>query len=91
MSVPKLTESIVQARATQESFKRGREYYEAGAIFNAALQGDVLLGECEGSSAPSNRVRVPLAELLADLDRDDLVALPEKLLNEKPDEQRRAE
>lgn len=128
MPVPKLTESIIQALATPESFQRGREYYEAGAIFNAALQGDVLLGECEGNSAPSYQVRVQFdsagireaectcpyewggyckhvvalllaylhdrkrftvrskpAELLADLDRDDLVALLDKLLKEQPE------
>src|SRR5712691_2912826 len=115
MPTPKLTESMIQALASPESFHRGHEYYEAGAIFNAALQGDLLLGECEGSSAPSYQVRIQLdnagireaactcpydwggvckhivalllaylhdrkqfavrarpAELLADLDRDDL-------------------
>jgi uncharacterized Zn finger protein len=128
MPIPKLTESMIQALASPESFQRGREYYEGGAIFNAALQGDVLLGECEGSSAPSYRIRIQLdsagireaectcpydwggfckhivalllahvhdrkqfavraqaAELLADLDRDDLVALLDKLLKEQPD------
>jgi uncharacterized Zn finger protein len=127
MSRLKLTESIIQAAATPESFQRGREYFEAGAIFNVAIQGDVLLGECEGSSAPAYQVRVQLdsagiqaaectcpydwggfckhivalllaylhnreqfveraqpAELLADLDRDDLVTLLEKLMQEQP-------
>src|SRR5258708_7588133 len=127
MTILKLTESIIQALAAPESFRRGREYYEAGAIFNAALQGDVSLGECEGNSAPSYQVRVQFdsagiragewrwpyewggwckqiggvvltylhdrkqftvraqpAELLADLDRDDLVALLDKLLKEQP-------
>jgi uncharacterized Zn finger protein len=60
MSRLKLTESIIQAAATPESFQRGREYFEAGAIFNAAIRGDVLLGECEGSSAPAYQVRVQL-------------------------------
>src|SRR5436853_6358045 len=60
MPTAKLTESIVQTLATPESFGRGREYYEAGAIFNAVIQGDSLLGECEGSSAPSYQVRIEL-------------------------------
>jgi uncharacterized Zn finger protein len=128
MPIPKLTESMIQALASPESFQRGREYFEAGAIFTAAIQGDVLLGECEGSSAPSYQMRVQLdsagireaectcpydwggvckhivalllaylhsrkqfavrarpAELLADLDRDELAALLDKLLKEQPD------
>jgi uncharacterized Zn finger protein len=128
MPIPKLTESMIQALASPESFQRGRAYYEGGAIFNAAIQGDVLLGECEGSSAPSYQMRVQLdsagireakctcpydwggackhivalllaylhgrkqfavraqpAEVLADLDRDELVALLDKLLKEQPD------
>ncbi len=128
MPIPKLTESMIQALATPESYQRGRKYYEGGATFNAAIQGDSLLGECEGSSAPSYRIRIQLdsagireaectcpydwggfckhivallltyvhdreqftvraqpADLLADLDRDDLVALLDRLLKEQPD------
>ncbi|HEY4724079.1 MAG TPA: SWIM zinc finger family protein, partial [Anaerolineae bacterium] len=60
MSLPKLTESIVRAGASSQSFARGQEYYDSGAIFGASIQGDLLSGECEGTSAPYYQVRVTL-------------------------------
>src|SRR5690348_17092717 len=62
MATPKLTEAIIRAAATPESFQRGREYFESGAISNAAIQANTLLAECEGSSAPYYQVRVELDE-----------------------------
>ncbi len=128
MSLPKLTESMIRAGASAQSFQRGQEYYAGGAISNTAIQGHVLTGECEGTSAPYYSVRVELdeggvvsayctcpyefggyckhvvallltcvhhpkkfitrqepAKLLADLDRDDLLALVTKLVEDRPD------
>lgn len=128
MSLPKLTESSVRAGASSQSFERGQEYYDNGAISGASIQGDLLSGECEGTSAPYYQVCVTLdeggivsadctcpyeyggyckhivallltyihhpkefaireepADLLADLDRDDLVALITRLLRDRPE------
>ena len=128
MSLPKLTESIVRAGATPESFARGEDYYQNGAISNTVVQGGLLIGDCEGTYAPYYRVQVELDEagicsatctcpydfggyckhivallltyvhhpkqfaarqepddLLADLDRDDLLALLSRLLRERPE------
>ena len=57
-----LTKEIIRSLSTVQSFERGREYYRAGAIYNAARQGQVLLGECEGSTAPFYRLRLELDE-----------------------------
>ncbi len=56
----RLTEDMLHSLSTEQSFERGRQYYRAGAIQNAARQGDVLTAVCEGSSAPAYRLRVEL-------------------------------
>ncbi len=126
MALPKITESIIRAGAAPESFQRGKEYYQSGAISHTAIQGTLLSGECAGTYAPYYRVRVDLDEagiaeasctcpyeyggyckhtvallltylhhpkqftprkaptdLLADLDRNDLVTLLTKLMQEQ--------
>lgn len=59
-----LNERIIRDRANAQSFQRGQEYYEGGAIYDPAWQatpaGVILMGHCEGSSAPSYRLRVEL-------------------------------
>ncbi|MBM3130652.1 MAG: hypothetical protein FJ009_18735, partial [Chloroflexi bacterium] len=128
MSQVKLTESMIRAAATPESFQRGKSYFEQGAISNAAIQGNAVSGDCEGTQSPFYHVRVELdeagirsadctclyefggyckhivallfayahkpkefakrespSELLADLSRDDLVALVSKLIERQPD------
>lgn len=128
MVLPRITESMIRARATPESFRRGEEYYREGAVSNTTIQGTVLSGECAGTYAPYYRVQVELdqagiagasctclyeyggyckhiialllaylhhpksftarkapAELLADLDQDDLVAILSKLMQEQPE------
>jgi uncharacterized Zn finger protein len=127
MRLPRITESAIRAQATPESFQRGKEYFQQGAISNAALQGNMLTGDCAGTSAPFYRVRVEMdeagirsasctcpyeyggyckhivalllnylhnpreftvrqdpAELVADLDREDLLALVTKLIERDP-------
>jgi uncharacterized Zn finger protein len=128
MTIQKLTEAVIRAGATDKSFQRGRELHRSGAISNASIQGHILSGECEGSTAPFYKVRVEVdgggirsatctcpyefggrckhiialllayaqrpkqfavrrepAELLADLTREQLLALVTKLLREQPD------
>jgi uncharacterized Zn finger protein len=128
MTLPKITESMIRAEASPESFRRGEEYHREGAISNTAIQGTVLSGECAGTYAPYYRVQVELdeagiadasctcpydfggyckhivalllaymrhpksftvrkapAELLADLDQNDLTAILTKLIQEQPD------
>ena len=65
MSV-KLTEKEIRNRASDQSFQKGLAYYKSGAIYNPALQaisgGVTLTAQCEGSSAPSYRLRAELDE-----------------------------
>ena len=60
----KLTEKIVRDRASDQSYEKGRAYYRSGAIYNPSWQsvegGIVLTAYCEGSTAPSYRLRVEL-------------------------------
>ena len=128
MAIIKLSESMIRAVANGQSFQRGREYYESGAISNAAIQGNVISGYCEGTSAPYYRVQVVFgdagireanctcpyefegyckhivallfeylhrskkfavrqypADLLARLNRDELLTLATQLLQKNPD------
>jgi uncharacterized Zn finger protein len=59
-----LTEETIRSGANEQSFQKGREYYRAGAVHSLRQQvsaGSVALtAECEGSSAPSYRLRVEL-------------------------------
>ncbi|HJW89760.1 MAG TPA: SWIM zinc finger family protein [Anaerolineales bacterium] len=127
-----LTEEIIRQRASEQSFQRGREYYEVRAIYDPSWQampgGIVLMAYCEGSSAPSYRLRVELdaggvratsctcpydwggdckhivalllmylhqpeefneqrslSELLAGLEKDELLALLTRLVQKDPD------
>ena len=128
MTIAKLTEAVIRVGANDKSFQRGRELYRGGAISNAAIQGHILSGECEGNESPFYKVLVELdgggirsatctcpydfggyckhivalllvyarqpkqfavrqepTELLADLSREQLLALVTKLLRERPD------
>ncbi len=62
MSSPKLTESIIHAGASDQSYQRGYALWQDGAISNTVIQGNLLLGECEGTSAPYYDVRIELDE-----------------------------
>src|SRR5919199_5543611 len=62
MTIAKLTEAVIRAGANDKSFQRGRGLYRGGAISNAAIQGQTLSGECEGSGSPFYKVRVELDE-----------------------------
>ncbi|MBI3537303.1 MAG: SWIM zinc finger family protein, partial [Chloroflexi bacterium] len=56
----RLTESMIRAATTPESFQRGQSYFNQGAISNAAIQSNVLSGDCEGTQSPYYHVRVEL-------------------------------
>ena len=58
MTLPRITESMIRTGASPESFARGKEYFRNDAISNAAIQGNMLSADCEGTSAPYYRVRV---------------------------------
>lgn len=62
MTLPKITQSMIRAGTSPESFRRGEEYYREGAVSNAAIQGTLLSGECAGTYAPYYRVQVELDE-----------------------------
>ncbi|HST21369.1 MAG TPA: SWIM zinc finger family protein [Blastocatellia bacterium] len=46
---PPITEAMVRALASEQSFERGKRYYLDGAISETMLQGKELSGECAGS------------------------------------------
>lgn len=128
----KLTEKMIRDRASDQSYEKGRAYYRSGAIYDPSRQsvegGIVLTAHCEGSTAPSYRLRVELdaggvrsadctcpydwggdckhivallllylhkrdefseqkqvGDLLADMERDSLVALISRLVERNPD------
>jgi uncharacterized Zn finger protein len=128
MTIPKITESMIRAGASPESYRRGEEYYREAALSNTTIQGTLLSGECAGTYTPYYRVQVELdqagiadasctclyeyggyckhivalllayvhrlksfalrkapAELLANLEHDDLTAILTKLIQEQPD------
>ncbi len=61
-----LTEQIIRDRANDQSYQKGRDYYNSGAIYNPTSQsapgGIVLMANCEGSTTPSYRLRIELDE-----------------------------
>jgi uncharacterized Zn finger protein len=60
MTTIKLTDAIIHAGANEKSFARGQELYRSGAISDAAIQGDILTGSCEGAQSPFYKVRAEL-------------------------------
>ncbi len=57
-----LTEQIIRERANEQSFQKGLEYYQAGAIYNTSWQstpdGMALTSSCSGSSEYHLRVEM---------------------------------
>lgn len=53
----KLTDAVIRATANEKSFARGQELYRNGAISDAAIQGNILTGLCEGAQSPLYKVR----------------------------------
>lgn len=57
---PKLTELMVRGRSSPESFERGLDYYDRGAVLNVARRGDRVLAQVEGSEYDPYRVTIKL-------------------------------
>jgi uncharacterized Zn finger protein len=69
--LPKLTETQIKAMASEQSFARGRSYYNDGAILNPRRQGMELSAECQGSDYELYQIRVSLdAKGVADSECD---------------------
>jgi len=58
MSIPSLTESTIRQRTTAESFRRGQDYCQRGAVVSLVERGNVLQAEVEGSQYEPYQVRV---------------------------------
>ena len=58
----KITESALKSLSSPESYARGYKLYQSGAVFDTFRQGDLLIGKCEGSSAPFYQIHVQLDE-----------------------------
>ena len=55
-----LTEATIRQYASQESFQRGREYYEEGAVLSATRRGERLMARVQGSEYLPYRVQITL-------------------------------
>lgn len=53
-----LTESYIRKLCTEQSFERGRDYFEAGAIVRPVIMGNTLMAECEGTDYQPYKVTV---------------------------------
>ncbi len=60
--LPRVTEADVHKLASAQSFERGRDYYNQGAIFDTVRQGMELRAQCEGSEYEPYEVSVTLDE-----------------------------
>lgn len=56
------SELYIQKRVGLPAFKRGKEYFQRGAIFDARVQGDALLASCKGTQSQPYQLRVLLDE-----------------------------
>src|SRR5690349_20313962 len=57
MEIPALTEASIRAHSAQESYSRGRSYYDRGAVTSLALRGNTIEAEVEGSQYTPYRIR----------------------------------
>ncbi len=58
MPLPKLTERMVRSLASPQSFARGQDYYDDGAVLEVILRGEVLHAQVEGSEYDPYQVRI---------------------------------
>ncbi len=64
-----LTEDSIQPYASEESFHRGREYYEDGAVLTVSRRGEDLFAEVQGNEYRPYQVHVALrSDALQDAD-----------------------
>jgi hypothetical protein len=59
---PKIEEQQIRDWVGQQSFQRGAEYFQDGAISQTRRQGSILQGQCAGSRSSDYRLWVNLAE-----------------------------
>jgi uncharacterized Zn finger protein len=62
MAIPSLSETAIRRQATAESFSRGENYYQGGAVVSLVQRGNVLQAEVEGSQYEPYRVQVTFDE-----------------------------
>lgn len=60
MLSPRLTEAAIRNVTSEKSFRRGKEYYEAGAVSDLTRRGNILQAEVEGSHYEPYRVTIRL-------------------------------
>ncbi len=60
MPLPHLSDASVRAGSTPQSYQRGQDLYQRGAISSATIQETTLRGQCEGSMVPYYSVQVEL-------------------------------
>lgn len=58
----KINESAIKSSSSSESFSRGYKLYQSDAIFDTFRQGNIIMGKCEGSTAPFYQLRIHLDE-----------------------------
>lgn len=56
--LPTITEAVIRQHASADSYQRGREYYEQGAVLHLVRRGQQLQAEVEGSQYEPYRVQI---------------------------------
>src|SRR6266540_3931125 len=94
---PAPTEAAIRQLASPESFRRGQEYFEGGAVELLVRRGNDVLAEIQGSkyvvaallayreTAGNVEERPDAAQLLHDLNRDQLQAILLSLVERQPE------
>ncbi len=62
MELPGLTEDAIREEASAESFRRGQEYHDEGAVLSLAHRGNALEADVAGSAPEAYAVRVDFDE-----------------------------
>jgi uncharacterized Zn finger protein len=60
--LPVLEEHEIEKRVGERTLRRGREYFQRGAIYNTRRQASILKASCTGSGTTAYRVEVGLTE-----------------------------
>jgi uncharacterized Zn finger protein len=58
MVIPGLSEALIRANTTPDSFSRGRSYYDSGAVVELTQRGNTIQGEVEGSQYTPYRIQI---------------------------------
>jgi len=62
MTLPSISEATIRQQATAESFRRGENYYQGGAVISLVQRGNMLQAEVEGSQYEPYRVSITFDE-----------------------------